>query len=246
VSAAFDVASELVPALRDREGAWRFVERFAAAWLTALTPDDGYAATELDAAEARLGVPLPAALREAYGLFGRHTELTSNQDVLLAPEDLFLDPGRNALVFRVENHAVAFWGVRVDDLGELDPPVVLSVNLADRLVSAWHGWLDTVSSTCVEMVLSESLYSSSTTTDRREQGDSDPETVQRTYVRVPLPDYPTSGVFGPGVRWFAGDGVIVRDDARTWLSIRGATPEALDATRAALPGAWSVDATGPA
>lgn len=242
---SFDIAQQLTAA-SDRAGAWRFVQRFAAAWHTALTPDDGYSAAELDAAQARLGVPLPAALREAYGLFGRRTDLTSNQDVLLAPEDLFLDPAGRALVYRVECHALAFWGVRAGDLAEPDPPVVLTVNVADRGAGAWHGWLDTVSSACVEMVLSESLYAADALeaglVDKREQQAGDEDRLGAALLRVPLPDYPTSGVFGPGVRWFAGEDVIVRDDARTWLTVRGAAPAALDAARTLLPGPWQVDA----
>lgn len=252
VSAAcftFDVAAELVPALADRTGAWRFVERFAAAWHVPLGPADGCDAAALDAAEVRLGVTLPVALREAYALFGHRTDLTSNQDVLLAPQDLFLDPAGRALVFRVEHHAVAFWGVRVDDLDDADPPVVLTVNLADRSAAAWHAWLDTVSSTCVEMVLSESLYGtdalSNGLVDRREQHDADGDRLMGTLTRVPLPDYPTSGVFGPGVRWYAGGDVIIRDDARTWLSARCGTPEALAAARSLLPGEWPGTASGP-
>lgn len=35
----------------------------------------GAAAADLDAAEQRLGLPLPAALREAYLLFGRRDDL---------------------------------------------------------------------------------------------------------------------------------------------------------------------------
>ncbi len=241
----FDIATELAAASH-RAGAWRFVQRFAAAWHTALAPGDGFSAAELDAAQARLGVPLPAALREAYGLFGRRTDLTSNQDVLLAPADLFLDPAGRALVYRVECHALAFWGVRVEDLTEPDPPVVLTVNVADRSAGAWHGWLDTVSSACVEMVLSESLYAAEALearlVDKREQHDGDEGRLAAGLVRVPLPDYPTSGVFGPGVRWFAGDDVIVRDDARAWLTARAAAPAALDAARSLLPGAWPGDA----
>jgi hypothetical protein len=241
----FDVASELTAALTggsDRAAAWRFVERFAAAWHIPLAEDDGCEDAELDAVEARLGVTLPAALREAYRLLGRRRDLTSNQDVLLAPEDLFVDPGGRALVFRVQGHALAFWGVRVADLGEPDPPVVLTVNLADRSAGSWHGWLDTVSSACVEMVLSESLYCAdaveNTLVDKREQTPADGAVLAATLVRVPLPDYPTSGVFGPGVRWFAGGELIARDDARTWLTIRSGTPEALASARHLLPGTW--------
>jgi hypothetical protein len=244
----FDVASELTAALAapaggaDRSALWRFVERFAAAWHVPLAEHDGCDDAELDTAQARLGVPLPAALREAYRLLGRRRDLTSNQDVLLAPEDLFVDPGGRALVFRVQSHALAFWGIRVGDLGQPDPPVMLTVNLADRSADSWHEWLNTVSSACVEMVLSESLYCEDAVedalVDKRELTPADGDRLAETLTRVPLPEYPTSGVFGPGVRWFAGGELIARDDARTWLTIRSGTPEALASARHLLPGTW--------
>lgn len=53
-----------------------------------LTGTDGYTPAELDAAQARLGLPLPAALRDAYQLLGQRHDLTDNQDSLLAPKDL--------------------------------------------------------------------------------------------------------------------------------------------------------------
>jgi hypothetical protein len=53
----------------------------------AVAADDGngYGKADIDAAEERLGVRFPAAVREAYGLFGRRADLTSNQDRQLRP-----------------------------------------------------------------------------------------------------------------------------------------------------------------
>ncbi|MFD9634254.1 hypothetical protein [Streptomyces violascens] len=44
-------------------------------------------------------------------LFGRRRDLTSNHDVLLAPAELYVDPGREPLVFRHENQGSASWGI---------------------------------------------------------------------------------------------------------------------------------------
>jgi hypothetical protein len=226
-----------------RAGAREFAESFAAGWLTPIVAGDGYDDAELDAAEARLQVPLPAALREAYALFGRRADLTSNQDVLLAPGDLFVDPGGHLLVFRAECHALAFWGVPVSRLHEPDPPVLLTVDIADRSASSWHEWLDSVSAASVEMLLSESLYRPDAVdgglVGKREQHAGDGAVLESTLTRLALPDYPTSGVFGPGVRWYADTDVLVRDDARAWVTARARTPEGLAAARSRLPGAWS-------
>ncbi|MFL5356773.1 SMI1/KNR4 family protein [Archangium sp.] len=50
---------------------WALVKRFVAHWHEPLREGQGYAASELDAAERRLGFPLPVALREWYQLAGQ-------------------------------------------------------------------------------------------------------------------------------------------------------------------------------
>ncbi len=151
-----DLAARLAQALHDREAAWTFVREFAEAWSAPLTDTDGTGNDELDAAEARLGVKLPRAVREAYLLFGRRPDLTSNQDRLLAPEKLFVDHGM--LVFREENQWVAHWGVPLEALDQDDPPVTMWMSLADPAADPKTAWLDRFSVACVEMVLSESLF----------------------------------------------------------------------------------------
>ena len=51
-------------AMMNRAAAWRFLNGFAADWRAPLRPGDGCYAAELDAAEQRLELKLPAALRE--------------------------------------------------------------------------------------------------------------------------------------------------------------------------------------
>ncbi|NED52573.1 SMI1/KNR4 family protein, partial [Micromonospora aurantiaca] len=68
---------------------------------------DGTPETELAAAEKKLGVRLPAAVREAYMLFGRREDLHSNMQHLLAPADFYVDDREEALVFREENQGAA-------------------------------------------------------------------------------------------------------------------------------------------
>src|SRR5262245_51976278 len=106
----FDVAREVAAACRGRRDAWDFLRRFTQSWATRLDELSGCDGQELTVAEHRLGLTLPPAVREGYALLGRRDDLTSNQDTLLRPDQLHFDKTGQALVFRVENQAVAYWG----------------------------------------------------------------------------------------------------------------------------------------
>ncbi len=65
----------------DRDELWRRVDRFIDAWcVEPLTRESGFAESELRAAEARLGTPLPAALKEWHRLAGRRRDLWDPPD----------------------------------------------------------------------------------------------------------------------------------------------------------------------
>ncbi len=151
VADGFDAGEALGGGLGDRRQAWDFIRRFAAEWTTPLGPGDGVSRDAWRAAEHHVGVELPAALREAYLLFGRRPDLTSRQDRLIPPHRLGLDEPGSAVVFRVENQGCAEWGVAVADLASADPPVCIR----DRDGGDWEPFLDRVSVACAEMVLSE-------------------------------------------------------------------------------------------
>ncbi|MFF5536006.1 SMI1/KNR4 family protein [Streptomyces cinerochromogenes] len=117
----FDLAASLAGGVQGRSGAWTFIQDFAAHWVgAALSSDDGWTEADLDAAEARLGLRLPTALREAYLLFGRRQDLTSNHDALLGPAQLHVDRAGEALVFRHENQGAASWGILLGSLQDAD------------------------------------------------------------------------------------------------------------------------------
>jgi uncharacterized protein (TIGR02996 family) len=103
---------------------WRLVEEFIDVWYGPLQPGDGYSEAELAGAEARLGLRLPVALREWYGLAGKRKEVWSNQDLLLTPDKLQIDEQRKALVVRAENQWCEQWAVRLSDLALEDPPII--------------------------------------------------------------------------------------------------------------------------
>ncbi|MCS7481687.1 SMI1/KNR4 family protein [Umezawaea endophytica] len=214
--------SHLLRVLDDRAAAWMFIRDFAAEWVAPLTADDGCDDAELDAAEARLGVRLPAALREAYRLFGRREDLTRNQDRLLPPDGLVVEKG--LLVFREENQWVAHWGVPVEDLDRDDPRVVMTMDLADPNADPRVAWFDRFSVACVEMVLSESLFVPEDLATSYELTPDDVEVLERWATPLPLPEYPAGG----GSRWFTGPDLLLREDGKSWLWVRARTEEALD------------------
>ncbi|MFV2176948.1 SMI1/KNR4 family protein [Actinomadura sp. LOL_016] len=218
----FDIVRDLPTALHDREAAWAYVRGFAAHWGTPLGTGDGASDTELDAAEERLGVRLPAALREGYALFGRRTDLHTNLHGLLPPDGFYLHAG--GVVFREENQGVAAWGVLVTDMDGADPPVRVS---ADD--GPWRPWLDAFSTACLEIVLSEATQAEGHC-DHRDLADDLADDLDRHFTRLAFPDY--------GQRFYAGEGVLLCDGGGAWLSVRARDAETLDRFRDAHPGPW--------
>lgn len=240
MSAWFDLGEELAGSLSDSGGAWRFIRRFAESWLTPLTDADGWTEADLRAAEERLKVGLPAALREAYGLFGRRKDLTSVQDRLLGPNGLVVDQAGEVLVFRRENQGCTCWGVPMARLDRPDPPVVFWLDARDPRQAGWRPFLERFSLACVELVLYESMFSAPLELgDNRDLDAAAAALLEQRFARLAFPDYPLWAVpDGPPMRWFGGADVLLRDDAGSWLWVRGRTTAALATVRAALPGDW--------
>ncbi|MGW7064614.1 SMI1/KNR4 family protein [Streptomyces sp. NPDC054904] len=234
----FDAAEAMHDGISDRSEAWDFIQAFAAGWHAPLTDGDGVGEDELKQVEGRLGLSLPTALREAYLLFGRRPELFEHQDPMLAPSELFVheDLG-GVLCFRSENQGCAFWGVRLCDLGEADPPVVVQSR------EGWRPFMDRVSLACVELVLSETLFSDGPLYNACELPAGVVDAVPRLFQRVALPDYPMwTGDDESPVRWFSAPGLLLRQDGLTaecWLHVRGKTLAHLSAACIAVPGRWA-------
>ncbi|MEU6882480.1 SMI1/KNR4 family protein [Streptomyces sp. NPDC046712] len=231
---------DLVESLRrgvegHRSAAWTFIQNFAAHWVGGVVENgDGWTADDLIAAEERLGLRLPAALREAYLLFGRREDLTSNHDVLLSPAELYVDEAKEALVFRHENQGVASWGLLLDNLEEDDPAVFIRLDLADKSAERWEEWLDRLSLCFVEIVLSESLQADEELCDFLDPDDESIELLETNSVRLPFPTYP----IGEETRWFLAQDVLLRDDAGAAILARGRTAKDLDRVRELIPGNW--------
>ncbi|MEV5600695.1 SMI1/KNR4 family protein [Streptomyces sp. NPDC052299] len=232
----FDLAVSLAGGVADRGGAWTFVQGFAAHWGEALRNGDGWTEADLAAAEERLGVRLPAALREAYLLFGRRRDLTSNHDELLGPADLYVDDAGEALVFRHENQGAASWGLLIEELREDDPAVFVRLDLADKSAERWEGWTERLSLCFVEIVLSEAVQADGATCDFLDPDADSGRLLEEACVQLPFPACPLGDEEG-AARWFLGQDVLLRDDGMTILA-RGRTPEDLDRLRELIPGDW--------
>ncbi|MEW1848432.1 hypothetical protein AB0392_61630 [Nonomuraea angiospora] len=154
----FDLPSALAVGVRSREDAWSFIRGFADAWVKPLRDGDGFSRAEIDAAQDRIGFELPLALCEALALFGKRHDLCSTMQQLLPPERLHLyDSG--LLVFYAENQGAWECCIRRLDAGLDDPPVLLWPTCADEEHQLGVAWFDKLSTACIEIVLTESLYS---------------------------------------------------------------------------------------
>lgn len=116
----------MLPADRGRR--WEMVVRLINEWWTPLRPEDGCTAEELDAAERRLGVKLPAALREFYGLCGRRNgpgDVLHVQDRFLRPDEWMMEDagGRRILGLCLEEAGTVLWSLDPAECGAPDPPV---------------------------------------------------------------------------------------------------------------------------
>lgn len=78
------------------------------------------------AAEKRLGVRVPAALRDYYLVAGRELRFNRTQNRFLSPRDWFVDKKR--VVFLEENQSVCWWGTHIGGEVVDDPPVFQGVN----------------------------------------------------------------------------------------------------------------------
>ncbi|WP_327710150.1 SMI1/KNR4 family protein [Streptomyces sp. NBC_00464] len=236
---AFDLRVELPAALTGPAAAWRFIERFAARLGAPVGPDDGFPEADLAAAELRLGLRLPEAMRELYGRFGRRYDLLYGSRLLLPPEELEADDA--ALMWQAEKFWLYQVAVPLDRIAETDPPVL--IDGTSQAYDDWEPFADRFSAACVETVMSENSLCGDWGGWRRECLAPDAARLKQSLTLIPP-------LLSPGGRdnthrWYAGADVLVHEDRSDeeselgWLYVRALTREALDGIRAALPGPWT-------
>ena len=93
-----------------------------------------------DTIMASCAFDLPLVLKTYYQTLGQHPTLNHSQDHLLAPNELFVSPNQDFLVFYIENQEVCTWGINITDLTLENPPVFIS---HDKIT--WQKAYDTLS-----------------------------------------------------------------------------------------------------
>ncbi|WP_288559217.1 hypothetical protein [uncultured Victivallis sp.] len=79
--------------------------------------------------------PAPQALKDYYLVAGKHP-ISKEYNIFLPPEEFEVHDGY--LWFMVENQAVCHWGIREDDLKQIDPDIwQLHTDRAGRLSAAY-------------------------------------------------------------------------------------------------------------
>jgi hypothetical protein len=134
---------------------WRRLEGLVRKWYARpLGPRDGESLNAIRAAERRLGITLPAALREWYRLVGRRLEHVQDHPIKLG--DLKIDG--DVLVVYGENQYVVTWGFKLTDLPHDDPPGYV----ADH-TGAMRPWVrehETLSEMLLALTMSETVLGS--------------------------------------------------------------------------------------
>ena len=96
----------------------------------------GMAAPILDKAADRLGVAIPAALRDYYMVAGNECRFNRSLQRFLRPSKWFVN--QQHLVFLEENQGVCFWGVSVKSRTGKDPMISQGVNHDEDDAIDWH------------------------------------------------------------------------------------------------------------
>lgn len=224
------LAEELAERPADALDALRLTLAFAEGWSGPLAPHDGVPLEEVRAAEDRLGIGVPAPLRDVLLHVGRRRSIVAAQDPLVQPQQWRLEED-GLLPVRQEAQGCVLWAVPVH--GGEDPPVLVRDPGDPR--SSWQPYMDRLSEFLLESVVFEWSMSAEHAASRQIEDDEIPR-LRTSYGTILSPH---RSWFGPGlIEWFAGEDVLLRLDAATWLWVAARTSEALRETTSRLGGDW--------
>jgi hypothetical protein len=206
---------------RSRVDRWRLLDEVIARWFLAEDERARIPPEDLDEAESRLGLRLPAALREWHERYGALTaSVWSLQDDFLSPSELVVEHG--ALVFCRENQGVVQWGIGLDELSSDDPAVLLSWSPGRD----WTVEAESTSGFALQLVALNAKFSSMPF--HLANGEATEEAcraVENALPRLPLPDlhWPAAPTR------FYGDGdLLVENEADTWLWVTARSRHAFE------------------
>lgn len=83
----------------------------------------GFSDADISKLEERLGINLPATLKEYYLTLGKNDAINQSHNRILNPKDEIDFSNDRYLVFYEENQVVAFWGIKEEDLKSDNPAV---------------------------------------------------------------------------------------------------------------------------
>ena len=230
-------ARQFAGRLAAREDRWSLLTDFVAEWHAPLQEGDGYSPEELDAAEQRLGLKLPLALREWYALAGRREDIIAPQNFLVSPPELEISEENGLLIFHCENQQVVEWGVQEDDLGLVDPPVWLDDSGLHDTQQKLIRENNTLTEFALQMVVMETMFN-----PKLFQALSwvTPQTIgkaERNFVPLGFPDwhwpsYPT--------RFYGDDDILVQvsEGEDLWLQVTARSLAAYEEAKTALEITW--------
>ena len=185
---------------------------------------------ELAAAERRLGLALPRALRDWHLLLGALSEVWNVQDRLLAPDGLRAHAGR--LEVATENQGVVTWSIALADIALPDPPVWVS---DQQDAEVHHPAASSVTEFALQLLALNAKFSDRELLRANGQAsDAAIEVLSGSLPRLPFgdlhwPPYPT--------RLYGTEGLVAEVDCQTWIWLTALDPHAFDRHRHALKAA---------
>lgn len=150
----FHVPEDLAMLQAGPPGICDLIRRFLVSWRV-MEVAEALTANEVLAAEHRLGLRLPYALRWAFMHIGFDNRIVGRQDPFVHPQDLEVDTD-GVLIYRIENQSCAAWGFPVADAGMDDPPVIWK-SLQAGSEGRWLPYHERISVDLLEMVLNEAM-----------------------------------------------------------------------------------------
>ena len=228
-------AQQFAARLAAREDRWSLLTDFVAKWRRPLQEGDGYSATELDAAEQRLGLKLPLALREWYQLTGLREDIVAPQNFLVSPVELEISEENGLLVFHSENQQVVEWGIQTSDLDLVDPPVWLDNSGLHDAQQEPIRENNTLSEFALQMVVLETLFSSEVFEGYGKVNPLTLRGLEQHFIHVGFPDwhwptYPT--------RFYGGDDVLIQTFGNEALQVTTRSRTAFEQVKTVLGIDW--------